>query len=408
MQIVIFDDQKIKNFYPLTLTRSTGDLRCGILKLRQRILSNFETDEINVIIPSWLQKLYNEKHPEWQINYLKKDETMFVNSRLIIDEDEKILDDIDQLKTGELLTNGKEIIACRKLMPEIQLNTESVESILKNEAIIVDNDSIKCFEYPWELIEMNGSFIRKDFDDYFYNEGNAFTVEMGVTVINPYSIWIGEGAILKPGVILDATDGPVVVDEGAKVLPNSVITGPAYIGKNSVIKALAKIYGGTSIGPVCKVGGEVEETIIQGYTNKQHDGFLGHSYLGEWINLGADTNNSDLKNNYTHVKNYFYPLKTKIDTGTIFMGALIGDHSKTSINSAINTGTVVGVGCNLFGNELIRDFVPSFTWGNCQNKERYGIDKFLETTAIVKSRRNLELSEAEKALYIKIASEELD
>ena len=225
---------------------------------------------------------------------------------------------------------------------------------------------------------------------------------MGTTILNPYNIWIGKDAKIKPGVIIDASDGPVILDENALIMPNAVLVGPVYLGKNSMIKVGAKIYKGTSIGPVCKVGGEVEETIFQAYSNKQHDGFLGHSYIGEWVNIGAGTTNSDLKNNYRNVEVYFYPSGKKVDSESKFVGTFIGDHTKTGINSTINTGTVVGVGCNLFGRELIKDFIPSFRWGEGSELTEYQEDKFLETVKIVKQRRNLKLTKNEKELYTNI------
>ena len=189
-------------------------------------------------------------------------------------------------------------------------------------------------------------------------------------------------------------------------MANAVIIGPAYIGKNSTVKVGAKIYEGTSIGPVCKVGGEIEESIILGYSNKQHDGSLGHSYLGEWVNLGADTNNSDLKNNYGNVKVFFYPKESQVDSQTQFMGMIVGDHSKTGINTTINTGTVVGVGCNIFGKGLVNKFVQDFSWGEANDFSIYKIDKFVETAERVKARRKLLLSSNEKELYNKIFKKE--
>ena len=156
----------------------------------------------------------------------------------------------------------------------------------------------ELWQYSWDLIQQNSEYIERDFQDFFYEKDNFFETETGITVLNPYNIWIGEDAEIKPGAIIDATNGPVIIAEGAKIMHNAVILGPVYIGKKSTIKVAAKIYEGTTIGPLCKIGGEVEETIFQGYSNKQHDGFLGHSYVAEWVNIGADTNNSDLKNNY--------------------------------------------------------------------------------------------------------------
>jgi UDP-N-acetylglucosamine diphosphorylase/glucosamine-1-phosphate N-acetyltransferase len=242
--------------------------------------------------------------------------------------------------------------------------------------------------------------IELDFREFFYDKENHFETEPGVIVLNPYDVWIGEDVVLGVNAVIDATDGPIVIDECAVIMPNSVIVGPAYIGKNSTIKIGAKIYEGTSIGPVCKIGGEVEDTIIQAYSNKQHDGFLGHAFIGEWVNLGAGTSNSDLKNTYKCVKVYNYTQKEKIDSKTQFMGCIIGDHTKIGINCSINTGTVIGVGCNLYGKELIDGFIPSFSWGEATNIVDYEIEKFCETADTVKKRRKLFFSETERELYI--------
>jgi UDP-N-acetylglucosamine diphosphorylase/glucosamine-1-phosphate N-acetyltransferase len=193
-----------------------------------------------------------------------------------------------------------------------------------------------------------------------------------------------------------------VLDGGVRILPNSVIMGPAYIGKSSLIKAGAKIYGGTSIGPVCKVGGEVEGSIFQAYSNKQHDGFLGHSFIGEWVNIGADTNNSDLKNTYKNVAFHSYLENARIDSGTMFLGTMVGDHTKLGINCSINTGSVIGVGCNLWDSDLISDFIPDFSWGPARELTSYRFDAFCQVAATVKSRRGLSFTEAEEELYSRI------
>ena len=400
MKFVVFDDRCWENFFPVTLTRSTGDLRVGILKLRQRIASYFALEETNVIISEKLKKIYQERHPDWQINTLRNIDTIFINSRLKINEGlkKKILN----LSKNSCLLCGDDILAAR-FIPETQkISTENFSSVYKN---LKKNGTEKgfCWQYLWELISENSDYILHDFQEYFFDKDNYFETETGVTVLNPYNVWIGEGTEIKPGVVIDATEGPVILDENVAVMSNSVIIGPVYIGKKSIIKVGAKIYQGTSIGPVCKIGGEVEETIIQGFSNKQHDGFLGHSYLGEWINLGADTINSNLKNNYKNVKIFFYPKKDKVDSKCQFLGSIIGDHSKIAINSTINAGAVIGIGCNLFGCDTISDFVPSFYWGTQSKYEKYQIDKFFETANLMKQRRCLNLTDNEKELYTKIS-----
>ncbi len=403
MRYAIFDDRFNDNFFPLTLNRSTGDLRVGILKLRQRIAAFLEIEDAALIIPEKLADIYKERHPEKMINCLKKSDTVLINSRL------KITDDwvrkIKSLPQNACYVAGDLLLAVRCQADEQEISTESLETLTENLKKI-DTEPDNCWKYSWELILQNADYIKRDFAEFFYERDNYFETEPGVTILNPYNVWIGEGTEFMPGVVIDASAGPVVIDENVRILPNAVIIGPAYIGKSSLIKAGARIYEGTSIGPVCKIGGEVESTIFQGYSNKQHDGFLGHAYLGEWVNLGADTNNSDLKNNYKPVKTYFYPVNDKIDTGYQFLGAVIADHTKTGINCSLNTGTVIGLGCNLYGHELISGFIPSFSWGTGSQIVTYKLASFLQTSGIVKQRRDLKLSAAEKKLFTDIHDKE--
>jgi UDP-N-acetylglucosamine diphosphorylase/glucosamine-1-phosphate N-acetyltransferase len=400
MNYAIFDDPFADRLYPLTLTRSPGDLRVGILKLRQKIALAFEIEEPSIIVPDRLETLYRERHPHKAINRLAGGDTLFINSRLRLSP--ALLKAVRSLKPGERLHQGEEIIAARLNLPSREIEAVNLHWRLCDAADCVWDGENPLWNRLWELIGANAEQIEADFKDAFYDADNNFETEVGVTVLNPYHVWIGEGASLKPGAVIDATDGPVVIDEGATVMANAVIVGPAYIGKNSRIKIAAKVYEGTSIGPVCKIGGEIEETIVLGYSNKQHDGFLGHAYLGEWVNLGADTNNSDLKNTYGSVSAYSLTDQKKIDTGTRFLGAMIGDHTKIGINCSLNTGVTIGLGCNLYGPALIKDYIPSLSWGNGDSFESYRMDKFLETARIVKSRRDLALSDAEAKLLAAI------
>lgn len=400
MRIVIFDDQSIRNFYPLTFTRSTGDLRVGILKLRQRIAAFLGSDPHDIIVNKNLQKLYNERHQDWKINEFSDDEAIYVNSRIKITE--KLADQILAIPKDSSLVCDKQIIAAR-FCSDI---TESDNFLMQIERLSRIEIEAKFWNHTWEFIAENSEYIKKDFEDFFYDKDNFFETEMGVTVLDPYNIWIGDGCKIAPGVIVDASEGPVVLDENVTIMPNAVIIGPCYIGKNSKIKVAAKIYEGTTIGATCKIGGEVEESIISDFSNKQHDGFLGHSYLGEWVNLGADTNNSDLKNNYGEVKMYDYVSQKKISSGTRFLGMIMGDHSKTGINSTINTGTVIGIGCNLFGRNIISNFIPDFSWGEAENLSSYRFEKFCETATRVKQRRDKVLTDCEKELYKKISEKD--
>jgi len=396
MLLVVFDDKQHKSFYPIAQTRSVGDLRCGILKLRQRLEYIFADGDSGLVIEDRLVDLYRERHPDWIVNNPPAGDKLYINSRLIISDE--AITAIKALTPNQALLKHETILALRTseyLNWGFQLpsGTERIQSTLP------------MYEHIAQLIHDNGRMITWDFEHIFYDEDNFFETEPGVSVLHPYNVWIAEGVDLAPNVVLDASDGPIVIDEGAKVMAGAVLCGPLYVGKKSLIKIAAKIYGSTSIGPVCKVGGEVEGSIFQAYSNKQHDGFLGHAYIGEWVNLGADTNNSDLKNTYKNVQYYNYQTLGKIDSGSKFMGSVIGDHSKTGINTSLNTGLVIGCACNIYGSGLFTGFIPDYSWGEAQALTKYRFQDFCDTAAIVKNRRNLELSSSERRLYQTISGD---
>jgi UDP-N-acetylglucosamine diphosphorylase/glucosamine-1-phosphate N-acetyltransferase len=218
-----------------------------------------------------------------------------------------------------------------------------------------------------------------------------------VNFVNPDLILVGSNVTIKPGVVIDATNGPVLIDNNAFIFPNAVIEGPVYIGKNSKIKSGATIYENVSIGNVCKVGGELEDTVILPFSNKQHTGFIGHSYLGSWVNLGAATNCSDLKNNYGRVKVMLNG--RSVDTGLQFLGLIAGDHSKSAINTMFNTGTIIGFSSNIFGAGFPDKYIPSFSWGGSENISTYDLKKGIETAKIVMKRREIDFSTEDEKLF---------
>jgi len=403
--VIIFDDQPIA-YYPLALTRSTGDLRCGILKLRQRLQALIDDSEESIWIEDRLLALYRERHPDWNINQPAKAGELLVNSCLIPSAENIAM--IKAIQPGEAIYEHDRLVASRPASPLPHLCQAKERQRRGIGGVKEAEGKGMLFRHLADLVHASPELIRQDFEQFFYDKDNAFETEPGVTVLDPYSVWIAEDVTLKPGVVLDASGGPIVIDEGAVVMPNAVLMGPCYIGKKSQIKIGAKIYPGTSIGPVCKIGGEVEDSIFQAYSNKQHDGFLGHSFVGEWVNLGADTNNSDLKNTYANVDFYSYEAGQKIDSGSMFMGCVIGDHSKLGINCSINTGTVIGVGANLWGSPLIDGFIPDLSWGMANDLKSYRVPAFLWTANLVKERRNLQLGKAERELYLEIARSRQD
>jgi len=406
MNYIIFEDEGYKNFLPFTYTRFVGAMRVGILKLRQRIGIYFDFPPANVILRFDLESMYRQRHKNWQINHVAAHEYTFINARVKLSETLK--HEIEKLSFGQKLVSGAMVIAFKiKNDKDMHCTTETLHILYDDLKPITTKIKDPLWTYTWEFIIENGNMLKEDYQLVFVEEDNFIQIDPGVTAINPYNIWIGEGAELKHGVILDATDGPIVIDEKATIMHNAVIIGPAYIGKNSLVKVGSKIYHNTSIGPQCKVAGEIEGTIIQAYTNKQHDGYLGHSYIGEWVNIGADTNNSDLKNTYRPIKVWFFPQKEKVSTGNIFIGCFIGDHSKVGINCSINTGAVIGFGVNVYGKDLIADFIPSFSWGEAHSLLRYHLERFLETTENVKIRRKEQLISHEIDL-IKLIYQNID
>jgi len=208
-------------------------------------------------------------------------------------------------------------------------------------------------------------------------------------------LMIAADAKVQPGSILNCSEGPIIIDAQAEVMEGSMVRGPFYLGKKSTLKMGSKVYGPTAIGPECKVGGEVSNVLFMGYSNKAHDGFLGNAVVGEWCNFGADSNCSNLKNNYSMVKQYSYATGKEENTGLTFCGVVMGDHSKCGINTMFNTGTVVGVAANIFGGGFPNKHIPSFSWGGADELVPYDFEKGIETIRAVKKRRGLELSDRE-------------
>ena len=394
MKLCIFEDSAWDQFLPLTYTRASFDLKSGILKLRQKISYFYPDAKKFLIVRQELKELYQERY-NYAINELEEGTFLFINGRLLFNEN--ILKGINKLEVGSGLFNEDVCIAARIDTKEKKdISTEQLTALFSDIKKI--QTEICPIDYICELVAMNACQIKQDYANCIKDKINYHIQDGTFHVLNAEDIFLCENVTIEPGVVLDATKGPILVDNDAHIMAQAVIKGPVYIGKGSKVKVGAKIYEGTSVGKVCKVGGEIEETIIQGYSNKQHEGFLGHSYIGEWVNIGADTNNSDLKNNYDHVKTFYYPKRTFISTESQFFGAVFADHTKTGINTTFNTGIVVGVGCNLYSSLLFSGFIPSFSIGSANKIGEYHLKKMLQTAEIVKSRRGLILSDDEKKL----------
>ena len=396
-RICLFEDQYYRRLLPLVYTRPVYDLRCGMLTLREKFQKRYPGAAVQLHARTYLADLLREQNPGTAVNNVEGRGCLFLNGRLVASEELSRLIPLDGpdalYVSGEILLaarlGGRALDAAGGRLPEA-LGVSAFPGVPVTEM------KAKMVSYPWDLVSFNGAEIVSDFALLAPDrvERMRGTVYEGAHLINPGNIVIGEGTKVKPGVVLDGETGPIWIGNNVTVFPNAVIEGPAYIGDRALIKVGAKIYENTSIGPVCKVGGEVEGAVIHSYSNKQHDGFLGHAYLGMWVNLGADTNNSDLKNNYGSVKMVIDG--ETVDSGSMFMGLVMGDHSKSSINSMFNTGTVVGVSSNIFGSGFPPKSVPSFAWGGAEGLKTYDLERALEVARRVMGRRKMVLSPAEE------------
>ena len=401
MNLCIYEDAYSADMHPLTYTRPVFDLRCGVLHLHEKIKISVLHEKCTYATRTFLQDYLQDNNFQMQINSLDPEDTLFVNSRVL--PDALFQDSLpkDAQASEQFFVQNQQILAAFIPAQRMETVAECIEDgIIRWENFPSDVKRVAVewatVRYPWDLINLNAEEIaadiqRLELQPNFNPDHFPYTFAK-----NKSEVYLGQRVQLKPGVVLDAESGPIFLDDDVIVKPNAVITGPCYIGKKSEISAGSNITGKCSFGPVCKVGGEVGQTIIQGYTNKKHDGFLGGAYLGEWVNIGAGTNNSDLKNNYSTVKVQING--TPIDTQSQFVGCMIGDHTKIGIGSTINTGTVIGTGCNIFGSGFPRKYVPAFSWGNGSHLDEHRLDKMLETARTAMERRNVPLTNSYESM----------
>jgi UDP-N-acetylglucosamine diphosphorylase/glucosamine-1-phosphate N-acetyltransferase len=402
--ICLFETPAYKKLLPLVHYRPVYDLKCGLITIREKAELHYPGIPFSFYCREYLTDIVKQKNPGSQVNVIDGTNCLFINGHIVVD--------IDFVKQVSL--NGDDAvyitdntIAAIKLSGknlELVKDKSSEHFVLSNFAHLPQiNISVKLITYPWQLVNINGGEIASDFlllKPKDVKDNIKGTVYDGAMLVNRDDIVILEGSKIKPGVVLDAEAGPIYIGKNVTILPNAVIEGPACIGNNSIIKAGAKLYENSSIGPFCKVGGEIEASIIHSYSNKQHDGFLGHSYLGSWVNLGANTNNSDLKNNYSTIR--MIVDGEEIDTGSMFNGAIIGDHSKTAIGTLLNTGTVIGVSSNIFGAGFPKKFVPSFIWGGIDKTVEFDLQKSIETAKRAMIRRGVEMTPADEKLFLTV------
>ncbi len=397
--LCIFEDGQYANLLPLAALRPVWDLRCGILTLGQKIELTWPGAKVRLACRSYLAALVQEEHPDRPVNPPATGSCLFVNGRVLANA--ALARHIIPEGADTVFVHNHSIVAVRASEHTLRgLGTDADGLPDFTSLSGLPRVEVPCtlIRYPWDLVNANGAQITGDAALIATTTPHLEGVKLydGAHLVNPTAITVGRGSIIKPGAVLDAEKGPIVIGANVRIFPNAVIEGPAFIGGGSLIKIGAKIYENTSIGPMCKVGGEVEGSILHGFANKQHDGFLGHAYLCPWVNLGADTNNSDLKNNYGTVRVTING--AEVDSGSLFAGLIMGDHAKSAINSMFNTGTVVGVGSNVFGSGFPPKYIPAFSWGGAEGLAPYAIDKCIEVARKVMLRRNQTLTATAEAL----------
>ncbi|PLX03526.1 MAG: glucose-1-phosphate thymidylyltransferase [Marinilabiliales bacterium] len=381
MNYILIDDHTWRNPLPLTYTRPVSEIRTGILTIKEKWDRYLDTD-CSYITEAYLAEKYT----------IRKDQTnILINSSIL--PNKELAEEISKLELGKALIRSNIFIAVH--LRENQITDNSIFNLTEFQVKSTDIDFRKI-EYSWDIFKLNGEEITSDFA-LLTNGRKSAPLPKSIQTISPENIFFEEGAKAAFASI-NASAGPVYIGKEAEIMEGSLIRGPFALCEHSATKLGAKIYGPTTIGPHSKVGGELNNCVIFGYSNKAHDGFLGNSVLGEWCNIGADTNNSNLKNNYAEVRLWNYNKEGFIKTGLQFCGLIMGDHSKCGINTMFNTGTVIGVNSNIFGSGFPRNFIPSFSWGGAHGFSTYGIQKAFEVAALVMSRRNKVLDEKEKAI----------
>jgi UDP-N-acetylglucosamine diphosphorylase/glucosamine-1-phosphate N-acetyltransferase len=377
MNYILFDGPARNNLLPFTFTRPVADIRIGILTIREKWEAYLDSTTTTVT-----EDYLSDKYP-----MVEMDENVMINASYL--PTLELVEMVKNLKENQAIFKGEDVIAFFTKDNQEEVDFETYE------ALEYHDDSIKI-EHTWDIFSKNGGALQEDFN--LLTEGRkSKPIPPTNNVIDPENIFIEEGAKLE-FVTLNASTGPIFIGKNAEIMEGSIIRGPFALCEGGVVKLGTKIYGPTTVGPYSKIGGEVSNSVLFAYSNKGHDGFLGNSVLGEWCNLGADTNTSNLKNNYEEVKLWDYQSESFAKTGLQFCGLMMGDHSKAGINTMFNTGTVVGVSANIFGSGFPRNFVPSFSWGGSSGFTTYLTKKAFEVAKKVMDRRHVEFTEQDKAI----------
>jgi len=385
MQLCFFEDQKSVHFHPLTLTRPLDDLRIGIFTITEKWARALSASRTARILRPELQEVFDSG----TIN--AEEHCLWINSRYL--PSKKLLREINDLGEGQCLRNNATIIAARVSGTESWQWLEDNKPNFNN-LFVLETPDFLALSHLWDLFQLNGNQILADINLLGSSHTTKGTVSEHAVLECPENIIIEEGATIEAGCVLNAQNGPIYIGTDTTVMSGSHIRGPVAVGEKSTIQMGARIYADTTIGPHCKVGGEVNNSIFHSYSNKAHDGYMGNSLIGQWCNIGADTNTSNLKNNYSTIRITDWEQQEEIETGQQFFGAVIADHTKTAINTQLNTGTICGVSCNIFSADFPPKFIPSFSWVGSNVIQSYRLDKAFEAMEAMMSRRNISMDES--------------
>ena len=374
MNYILFDSDVRNSLLPFTYTRPVAEIRIGILTIREKweFFLGFTTTTIT-------EEYLEAKYPMLELN-----ENILINASFL--PTKNLVNQVRKLSKNQAIFQGEQIVAFFTSDTQENVDFDSYEQLKFQEDLIQ-------IKHTSDIFSLNDKAIQADFD--LLTEGRTSQpIPDGVHTIQRQNIFIEQGATVSYS-SLNASKGPIYIGKDSEIMEGCLVRGPFALGESSILKMGTKVYGATTVGPFCKVGGEINNSVLFGYSSKGHEGFLGNSVLGEWCNIGADSNSSNLKNNYAEVKLWNYENERFTNTGLQFCGLIMGDHSKCGINTMFNTGTVVGVSANIFGSGFPRNFIPSFSWGGAAGFTIYQMKKVIEVAKVVMKRRGLELSETD-------------
>ncbi len=404
-RVVLFEDDRWQAFYPLTLTRPVWDLRVGMLTIFEKWRYGFSDEMLRVYSPrETVTRVFLEQvrgaHPYTPEEEGLPDTVFLVNARWLPPEPEELRVLLDHLKPGEGWTRKGRVVVAR-------LRLEQVEEVLSQQgegAFPEAPATYRVMEHPGHLLHWHTEEFLLDDIRQELPRGIHGRI-LGTPYVMGDAVYIGPASEIHPSVVIDSREGPVYIGEHVLIEGNVFIRGPVYVGAHARIKAGTRLYEGVSLGPVSRVAGELSMTVFQGYSNKQHEGFLGHTLVGEWVNFGAHTTGSNLKNTYSEVRLRHHG--QVVHSGERFFGAIVGDHTKIGIQSMLRTGAVIGVNVNFFGGGFCPPWIPSFVWGGPEEGyTEYRLEKALEVAAVVMERRNRVLGAAHKQLLRQVFEEE--